>query len=107
MQDIIHYGDEGTKREFFRVIRTNMMRLSVDIVGHRVANAAIRELNPMNGVQLARELQDDLAECSVNCNAHHVLQCCIQHLPSRGIEFMLKFFAGRASELVVSQPGSR
>lgn len=107
VQNLIIYGDARIKKGFFDILRGNLMCLSEDVYGCRVAQVAIQHLRQADSLCLATELKGSLVECVKGRNANHVLQACVVSLPSDKIAFMMDFFADKIKFMAVHPYGCR
>lgn len=107
LQNLIIYGDLQIKKGFFKILQGNLMCLSEDVYGCRVAQVAIQHLKQEDSLCLALELKENLVECVKGRNANHVLQACVVALPCDKIAFMLDFFADKIKFMAVHPYGCR
>ncbi|GMH45313.1 hypothetical protein BSKO_13270 [Bryopsis sp. KO-2023] len=107
IQNLITHGDTSIKKGLFEMLKNNMMYLTEDVCGCRVAQAAIQYFDEDDSTALARELDGNLTECIRSRNGNHVVQACIVHLPASRLGFMMDFFADKVKHLAVHPFGCR
>ncbi|KAL5205049.1 hypothetical protein ABZP36_009920 [Zizania latifolia] len=107
IQKLIEYGPTLFRRMLINTLAGSVVDLSLHQYGCRVIQKAFEVSDLDQKIEMANELGSSLMKCVCDQNANHVVQKCVQCVPSNCINFIYGGFRGKAKTLSLHPYGCR
>lgn len=99
-------GDDQ-KNLLCKQIQGKVKELSLHMYGCRVIQKALEVITFDKQMAIMDELRENVTACVQNQNGNHVIQKCIERVPSEHVNFIIDSFKGRAYDMSVHAYGCR
>lgn len=110
IQKFFEYGTREQIQRLSKVLENHVLTLSLQMYGCRVIQKLLQALDVMEYSQiekLVREIEGNVLKCVKDQNGNHVIQKCIEKVPSGIIQFIVDSFAGQVYSLAIHPYGCR
>lgn len=110
IQKFFEYGTKDQIQRLSKVLETHVLSLSLQMYGCRVIQKLLQALDVMEYSQiekLVREIEGNVLKCVKDQNGNHVIQKCIEKVPSPIIQFIVDSFEGQVYSLAIHPYGCR
>lgn len=85
----------------------NVAMLSMHEHGCRVVQKALESINDIQKIKLATELEGCVLACVEDQNGNHVIQKCLERMPTGKVQFIIDAFKGEVRRMATHCYGSR
>ena len=100
-------GTDEHRNQIAEQIQGKILALSLQMYGCRVIQKALELFNTSQQVSIAHELEDHVMQCVRDQNGNHVIQKCIECIPSDLIPFIIDPFLSNVIPLSTHSFGCR
>jgi len=110
IQKFFEYGTAGQIALLGEKLENHVLSLSLQMYGCRVIQKLLQAMDVVDLEQkgkLVRELEGHVIKCVKDQNGNHVIQKCIERVPSHMIQFIVDAFAGQVYQLATHPYGCR
>jgi len=110
IQKFFEYGTREQIQRLSIVLEGHVLPLSLQMYGCRVIQKLLQALDVLEYNQiekLVHEIEGNVLKCVKDQNGNHVIQKCIEKVPSEIIQFIVDSFSGQVYSLAIHPYGCR
>jgi len=108
IQKLFEYGLDHHVKGLLKVLKGNVLQLTLQTYGCRVVQKAIDVVDDEERYQLVLELNGNVLKCVQDQNGNHVIQKCIEKIqPSSNLQIIVDSFVNNVAQLATHAYGCR